>query len=294
MLIESFLANLTPIVLGIISQKTNIKINVTRIAIIEMISGDSFPVNALLNRDDIKLVIATLIISSSSNIVAIIVPGLFMKDSNSLPEDDFFLIKLTWYLCKEKIELSVIEKKADNITFGEIVKIGILLPLTGENKTLGRSISNALEMALFETKSKNIKLLFKDSGDSLEKAKEAAQEAVKEGASMIIGPIFSYQASVIRENISIDIPIFSFTNDETIKTEGLWTLGFSPHQQIDAIFYEMSHHAVTDISIIVPTNIYGDIILQASRRASILRNIKICLLYTSPSPRDQRGSGMAG
>ena len=116
MLIESFLANLTPIVLGIISQKTNIKINVTRIAIIEMISGDSFPVNALLNRDDIKLVIATLIISSSSNIVAIIVPGLFMKDSNSLPEDDFFLIKLTWYLCKEKIELSVIEKKADNQT----------------------------------------------------------------------------------------------------------------------------------------------------------------------------------
>jgi len=167
------------------------------------------------------------------------------------------------------------EKKADNITFGEIVKIGILLPLTGENKTLGKSISNALEMALFETKSKNIKLLFKDSGDSLEKAKEAAQEATKEGASMIIGPIFSYQASEIRKNISTDIPIFSFTNDESIKTEGLWTLGFSPHQQIDAIFYEMTHHAITDISIIVPTNIYGDIILQASRRASILRNIKI-------------------
>ena len=81
------------------------------------------------------------------------------------------------------------EKKADNITFREIVKIGILLPLTGENKTLGRSISNALEMALFETKSKNIKLLFKDSGDSLEKATEAAQEAVKEGASMILSLI---------------------------------------------------------------------------------------------------------
>ena len=121
MLIESFLANLTPIVLGIISQKTNIKINVTRIAIIEMISGDSFPVNALLNRDDIKLVIATLIISSSSNIVAIIVPRIFMKDSNSLPEDDFFLIKLTWYLCKEKIELSVIEKKADNMANKKII-----------------------------------------------------------------------------------------------------------------------------------------------------------------------------
>ena len=88
------------------------------------------------------------------------------------------------------------EKTLDNIEFGEIVKIGILLPLTGENKTLGRSISNALEMALFETKSKNIKLLFKDSGDSLEKATEAALESVKEGASIIIGPIFSFQVLV--------------------------------------------------------------------------------------------------
>ena len=60
-------------------------------------------------------------IRDSSNIVAIIVPGLFMKDSNSLPEDDFFLIKLTWYLCKEKIELSVIEKKADNMAKKKII-----------------------------------------------------------------------------------------------------------------------------------------------------------------------------
>tara|TARA_Y100001970_G_scaffold146576_1_gene180021 strand:- start:36935 stop:37105 length:171 start_codon:yes stop_codon:yes gene_type:complete len=42
-----------------------------------------------------------------------IVAGLFIKVSRSLPEEDFFLIKLTWYLCKEKIELSDIEKKAE-------------------------------------------------------------------------------------------------------------------------------------------------------------------------------------
>jgi len=170
---------------------------------------------------------------------------------------------------KEKV------KALDKISFGEIVKIGILLPLSGKNKTLGKSISNALEMALFESKSKNIELLFKDSGDDLEKAILASKEIEKEGGSIIIGPIFSFQASEIRKNISKDIPIFSFTNDESIKSEGLWILGFSPQQQINAIFSEMLHHSVTDISIIVPNNIYGDVILQASRRASILRNIKI-------------------
>jgi hypothetical protein len=82
-------------VLGIISQKTSIKIKVTRIAITEIISGDSLPMNKLFNLDDIKLVMATLSISSSNNIVAIIVPGLFIKLSKSFPDEDFFLIKLT-------------------------------------------------------------------------------------------------------------------------------------------------------------------------------------------------------
>ena len=37
-------------------------------------------------------------ISSKSKIVAIIVAGLFIKVSRSFPEEDFFFIKLTWYL----------------------------------------------------------------------------------------------------------------------------------------------------------------------------------------------------
>ena len=156
-----------------------------------------------------------------------------------------------------------------------VVKIGLLLPLSGENKKLGISIYHALEMALFETKSKNIQLVFKDSGDSLEKAIQAAIELEQEGIAILIGPIFAFQASEIRKNISEDIPIFSFTNDETVKKEGLWALGFSPKQQVVAIFNEMRFHSVTDISIIVPKNIYGDIVLQESRKASIINNIKI-------------------
>ena len=163
--------------------------------------------------------------------------------------------------------------------FDEIVKIGVLLPFSGKNKKLGHSISNALEMALFETKSKNIKLIFRDSGETLEMLAKASKDLEKEGVAIIIGPVFSFQAAMIRKKVKINIPIFSFTNDESIKSEGLWTLGFSPKQQIEAIFLEMLNHSITDISIIAPENIYGDIILQESRKMSILKNIQINQIY---------------
>ena len=177
-------------------------------------------------------------------------------------------------------EDKLIEKEADNVSFDEIVKIGVLLPYSGKNKKLGRSISNALEMALFETRSKNIELIFKDSGDDLDSATKASKELEKEGAAIIIGPVFSFQASEIRKITREDIPIFSFTNDESIKSKGLWSLGFSPKQQIETIFQEMINHSVSNISIIAPENIYGDIILQASRKESILKNVKINQIYT--------------
>ena len=105
-----------------ISQKTKINIEVTKIAIIDISSSDSLPSKELCNFEEIKLVIETLIISSKSKIVAIIVAGLFIKVSRSFPEEDFFFIKLTWYLWSEKIELSVIEKKAERSTSSKIIK----------------------------------------------------------------------------------------------------------------------------------------------------------------------------
>jgi len=192
---------------------------------------------------------------------------------------------------KKKIEPLITEKetvlsKSKNdeeivteLVFEDIVKIGLLLPFSGEQKELGRAIYNSLEMALFETQSKNIKLIFRDSGDTDKKAISAAKELEKEGVSILIGPIFSSQASVIRKEINKKIPIFSFTNDESIKKPGLWVLGFSPEQQIKAIFKEIQNNSIKNIAIIVPNSFYGEISLQESRKQSIKNNIKIHHIY---------------
>ena len=87
------------------------------------------------------------------------------------------------------------------LVFDKTIKIGLLLPMSGDNEDLGKALSNSLEMALFETKSKNIRLIFKDSGDTIEKAIFAAKQLEEEGVSILIGPIFSSQALAIRKEI---------------------------------------------------------------------------------------------
>ena len=101
-------------VFGIISQNIKIIIEAIKIVAIEINSSDIFPINNLFNFDVIKLVMVTLRISSANKIVAIIDAGFLINPSRSLPTEDFFFIKSIWYRWREKMELSVIEKKADN------------------------------------------------------------------------------------------------------------------------------------------------------------------------------------
>ena len=176
-------------------------------------------------------------------------------------------------------KIDIIKKENESSVFDKIIKIGLLLPLSGEYAELGKAIYNSVEMALFETESKNIKLIFSDSGDTVDKALLAAQQLEKKGVSILIGPIFSSQALAIRKVVNIKIPIFSFTNDESIKQNGLWVLGFSPKQQIKAIFNEMLSNSIRSIAIIVPNSNYGEIALQESRKQSVQNNIKINNIY---------------
>jgi len=211
----------------------------------------------------------------------------------NLEENNDINHNITKSISKEKkkesvgIENTITLKKPDiiekedksSLVFEKIIKIGLLLPLSGEYAGLGKAIYNSVEMALFETESKNIKLIFSDSGDTVDKALLAAEQLEREGASILIGPIFSSQALAIRKKVNIKIPIFSFTNDDAIKQNGLWVLGFSPRQQIKAIFNEMLSNSISNIAIIVPNSNYGEIALQESRKQSVQNSIKINNIY---------------
>src|SRR5215468_4831486 len=72
------------------------------------------------------------------------------------------------------------------------IKVALLLPLTGEQATLGQSLLQASQLALFEAPDSNLELLVRDTGDSSVGAAQAAQDAINAGAQLVLGPVFGY------------------------------------------------------------------------------------------------------
>ena len=71
-----------------------------------------------------------------------------------------------------------------------VLKIGLLAPLTGEYKELGKSLLYSLQLALKEIDDKNVLIIPRDSGfGDANKLNDAVKEIRSQGANIIIGPI---------------------------------------------------------------------------------------------------------
>ena len=77
------------------------------------------------------------------------------------------------------------------------IKVGLLLPLSapGNAGLAGQSMRNAAELALSEFNNPNIQLLVKDDGGTAQGAQQAAQQALDEGAEIILGPLFAHSVT---------------------------------------------------------------------------------------------------
>src|SRR5882724_1377684 len=73
------------------------------------------------------------------------------------------------------------------------VKVGLILPLSapGNAGVAAQSMKNAAEMALAEFQNPNLQLLIKDDGGNPQGAQQGAQQALDEGAEIILGPLFA-------------------------------------------------------------------------------------------------------
>src|SRR5262245_40278131 len=70
----------------------------------------------------------------------------------------------------------------------ERIKVGLILPLTGERAGIGQAMLNGAQLALFDASSSNIALEVRDDAGAAQPAAQAAQSAIVDGAKIILGP----------------------------------------------------------------------------------------------------------
>jgi len=122
----------------------------------------------------------------------------------------------------------------ENITENEkVLKIGVLLPLSGKFQNTGQSFLKAIQLALFDIGNKNIKIYPKDSKANALDAYLSAKEFEELGVEVVIGPIF-YQ-SLERLNEINNITFISLTNKIQKIPKNIIAFGININSQIEVL-----------------------------------------------------------
>jgi hypothetical protein len=150
------------------------------------------------------------------------------------------------------------------------VKVGLILPLSaaGNAGVAAQSMKNAAEMALEEFKNPNIQLLIKDDGGSPQGASAGAQQAVSEGAEIILGPLFAGSVPAVAQvTRTRGISVIAFSTDSSIAGRGVYLLSFLPESDVNRIVDYAASTGKRSFAALVPDNAYGNVVEAAFKQA---------------------------
>ena len=129
---------------------------------------------------------------------------------------------------------AVIQNSNEDIIENEkILKIGVLLPLSGKFQDMGQSFLKAIQLALFDIGNENIKIYPRDSKANALDAYLSAKEFEKLGIKVVIGPIF--YDSLERLNEINNITFISLTNKIEKIPKNTIAFGINIKSQIDTL-----------------------------------------------------------
>ena len=115
----------------------------------------------------------------------------------------------------------------------KLLKIGVLLPLSGEYENLGNSFLKAIQLALYDISDNEVIIYPKDSKANPLDTYKAAKEFEKEGIKIVIGPIF-YE-SLERLNEINNITFISMTNKTNKIPKNVIAFGINIESQINTL-----------------------------------------------------------
>ena len=121
----------------------------------------------------------------------------------------------------------------NNLENEKILKIGVLLPLSGKFQEIGESFLKAIQLALYDISNKNIKIYLKDSKGNALNTYQAAKEFSEMGIKIVIGPVF-YE-SLERLNEINNITFISLTNITKEIPKNTIAFGINIESQIDVL-----------------------------------------------------------
>lgn len=161
------------------------------------------------------------------------------------------------------------------------IRVALILPLSapGNAGVAAVSMKNAADLALAEFKQPNIQLLVKDDAGTPQGAQAAAQQAIEEGAEIIVGPLFAQSVSAVGAVARTrNIPVIAFSTDASVAARGVYLLSFLPESDVKRIVDYAISRGKRSFAALLPDNAYGAVVEAAFQQEVARRGGRVLAL----------------
>ena len=162
----------------------------------------------------------------------------------------------------------------------EKIKIGLLVPMTGENKALGLELIKSTRLALNDINNDKIEIYPKDTGSDPSETLRSAIALKNIGVKIIIGPIFF--KNLIYLNEVEDVIFLSLTNKTMNLPKNVISSGINSTSQLNAIKKFLKLNDIKKTIFLTPDLDYKDDI-KSSIKESKIRISKHFIYNTEPT-----------
>jgi len=151
------------------------------------------------------------------------------------------------------------------------IKIGLLVPLSGDNANLGKQIVKAIRLALKDINSNKIEIYLKDTQGDPNKTLQSAIELSQSGIKLVIGPIFYKNLEYLDE--VKDITFLSFTNKTLNLPKNVISTGINSTSQLNAIKKFIKLNQIKKSIFLIP-NLNYDLEIKQGIKDSKIKTFK--------------------
>jgi ABC-type branched-subunit amino acid transport system substrate-binding protein len=160
------------------------------------------------------------------------------------------------------------------------VRVSLLVPtsIPGGAAAVAKELRNGAAMAMTDFGQNRIQLVIKDTQGQAAPAQNAAGEAVAEGSSLILGPLFAANVSAASGTAQpANIPILAFSTDTSVARRGVYLFSYTPQADTSRMIRYAASIGRRSIAAILPMNPEGNLrerlVLQEAGRAGIAATI---------------------
>ena len=156
----------------------------------------------------------------------------------------------------------------------EKIKIGLLVPLSGKQNEIGRSILQSVRLAINKINNPSIEILPRDTKNNPIETHSAAKELALQGVKIVIGPVFNNNLKYLNE--LDDITFLSLTNKNIKKPKNVISAGINASSQIRTIIKFKEINDINKTIFLIPNSNFKKEIQDAISNTKIkLKHIHI-------------------